>query len=238
MVYYRTKLYKTWGNIRSRCYNPKRKDYKWYGEKGIRICDEWLNDFFCFREWAINNGYKEGLTIDRKDSNKDYCPENCRWIEWKYQNQNKKITVNNKSGVPGVFYNKKCKKWQVYVAKNGKSIYIGLYEDFDTAVKARRNAENKYYNYKFNKTKLNKDVQNENLINYYFNEKKPYQNIRNTSGNTGVKLTKNKKRWRASIYFNKKHIHLGVFDTKEEAIKAREAAEKYYYPERYNTPSN
>lgn len=62
----KTKLYQTWRNIRQRCNNPKATHYKYYGGKGIKVCNEWENDFLKFYEWSIQNGYKEGLTIDRK----------------------------------------------------------------------------------------------------------------------------------------------------------------------------
>lgn len=66
--------------MKSRCYDPDDKNYQWYGAKGIEICDEWLRNPKLFEKWALENGYDDNLTIDRENENKDYCPENCRWI--------------------------------------------------------------------------------------------------------------------------------------------------------------
>jgi hypothetical protein len=75
-----TQLYTVWRGMKNRCYGEKYKEKKYYQDKGISVCDEWKDSFLSFREWALNNGYKEGLTIDRKESNKDYTPDNCRWV--------------------------------------------------------------------------------------------------------------------------------------------------------------
>lgn len=84
-----TRLYKVWSGMKTRCNCSKRRDYKWYGGKGIEVCDEW-QIFDNFRIWAESNGYSDNLTIDRIDSDKGYCPENCRWIPFVENIRNKK----------------------------------------------------------------------------------------------------------------------------------------------------
>lgn len=86
------KLYHTWNGIKYRCYNPNSKDYKHYGGRGVRMCNEWLNDFMTFRSWALENGFSENLTIDRVDVNGNYEPSNCRWVTVAEQNRNKTTT--------------------------------------------------------------------------------------------------------------------------------------------------
>lgn len=76
---HKTRLYNIWVHMRNRCNNPRREAYKWYGGKGIKVCSDW-NQYSSFKEWAMNNGYNDDLTIDRIDISKDYCPDNCRWL--------------------------------------------------------------------------------------------------------------------------------------------------------------
>lgn len=86
-----TRLYRIWHGIKCRCYEEKNKKYYLYGAKGIKMCEEWKNDFKKFYEWSISNGYNEKLTIDRIDSEGDYEASNCRWANIYTQNNNRKI---------------------------------------------------------------------------------------------------------------------------------------------------
>lgn len=96
-----SRLYIIWKNIKQRCYNKNRKDYIYYGARGIAVCDKWKDDFMAFYEWAMNNGYDDNLTIDRIDVNSNYSSDNCRWVDMKQQNRNKRnikqYTINGET---------------------------------------------------------------------------------------------------------------------------------------------
>ena len=104
------KLYGVWCSMKARCNNPNTKSYKNYGGRGIKVCDEWQNNFKSFYEWAINNGYKEGLEIDRIDNNGNYEPNNCRFIT-KQENISRKIYIK-----------KDTFDWKQAMIKTGKTL--------------------------------------------------------------------------------------------------------------------
>lgn len=88
--FYNERLYHTWIDIIRRCENSNCKAYKNYGGRGIVICAEWRKDYFTFKKWALNNGYNDSLTIERKEVNGNYEPENCTWVPFKEQSRNRR----------------------------------------------------------------------------------------------------------------------------------------------------
>ena len=84
------RLRPVWRGMKNRCFNPNAPKYKHYGARGITVCDEWKEKYQAFFDWAMANGYEEGLTIDRIDNDGNYEPSNCRWVTRTVQNGNKR----------------------------------------------------------------------------------------------------------------------------------------------------
>ena len=117
------KLYNVWKNMKSRCYDKNSDRYYTYGARGVKICEEWKNNFRVFAKWAYQNGWKVGLSIERKDHNGNYCPENCTFITMNEQARNKTSNVL-------VTYNGETKcvaEWAEIIGIDAKTIYARLY---------------------------------------------------------------------------------------------------------------
>lgn len=97
----KTSLYNIYYAMVNRCHKENSTVYNSYGARGIKVCDEWLNDFESFYNWSYANGYKQGLSIDRINNNGNYEPNNCRWVDMSVQSTNKRntiyLTYNNKT---------------------------------------------------------------------------------------------------------------------------------------------
>lgn len=96
-----SRLYQIWAGMKARCLNPNAVNYADYGGRGISICSEWLESFDSFQDWALQSGYRDDLTLDRKDNDGAYCPSNCQWVTMKAQSNNRRnariITYNGES---------------------------------------------------------------------------------------------------------------------------------------------
>lgn len=140
--YAKTRLpeYKIWQHIRRRCH-PKT-GHKHYGKRGITVCDRWSESFENFIE-DMGRRPSEKYSIDRIDVNGNYDQSNCRWTTWEVQCRNKRVF--NKLGAPGVYWDKQRSKYRVIMSVNGKSVTVGRYDSVEEAVKAREDAEIKYW---------------------------------------------------------------------------------------------
>lgn len=134
-------MYRTWQSMKTRTTNPSYNQTDDYIGRGITLCEEWENSFESFRDWSNANGYSENLTIDRKNNDKGYNPNNCRWTTSTQQMCNTRILKStNTSGYRGVNFHKASNKWVARIQRNGERVSLGC---FNTALEAAI-AFNKY----------------------------------------------------------------------------------------------
>jgi hypothetical protein len=138
--YHGTKVYKLWCDIVKRCETESSNNYEHYGGRGIKVCDEWRRSPKDFCEWALKNGYSSGLTIDRINVDKWYCPENVQFITHKENcaSGKRRIYKSNKTGHVGININKH-NSFEVYKTINGKQKYLGCRKSIEEALKLRDN---------------------------------------------------------------------------------------------------
>ena len=123
-----TRIHRIWDNIKTRCLNKNSPAFRLYGGRGITICEEWKNSFIEFYQWAISSGYSDKLSIDRIDTNGNYCPDNCRWVSMKVQQNNRTnnriLSIGDTSHTLAEWSEISGKnEWKIrYALKHGKTI--------------------------------------------------------------------------------------------------------------------
>lgn len=138
----KTPTYKSWEMMIQRCTNPNFDSYEYYGGRGIKVCKKWLD----FRNFYADMGDKpEGKSLDRIDVNKNYEINNCKWSTQSEQLINRRIVSNNTSGYKGVYLHKQTGKWVASVTVDNKQIHLGIFNNKEDAVEARKKGEDKYY---------------------------------------------------------------------------------------------
>lgn len=136
-----SRIKRIYNKMIDRCYNEKAKDFKWYGDKNIKVCDEWLKSKQEFINWSIKNGYQDDLTIDRIDTRGNYEPSNCRWVNMEKQQNNrannvrffvngKNLSIKEISKIYGI--NPNTLRSRLYIAK------MSIEEAITIPVKKRR----------------------------------------------------------------------------------------------------
>lgn len=133
-----TQEYNSWRAMKERCYNPKSKSFENYGGRGIGMCSEWRESF---QNFYNDMGAKPSSahSIDRKDINGDYNPDNCKWSTRTEQSRNRRVQCNNETGERGVGINHG--KYRVRIGINGEMVDVGRFDTIEESINARNDAE-------------------------------------------------------------------------------------------------
>ena len=130
-----TRPYEIWQGIKGRCYNKNDVRYSRYGGRGITVCEEWREDFSSFYKWALANGYRDDLTIDRIDNDKGYSPDNCRWADQETQSRNRASNVFIRIGNATKTLTEWCEifelEYKTVYARYRRNGFIGINELFN-----------------------------------------------------------------------------------------------------------
>ena len=132
--------YNSWACMKNRCYSISDKAYKYYGDRGIIVCDRWLESFDNFYA-DMGDKPTPSHSIDRINNDGNYEPNNCRWATKREQAINRRMQNNNTSGVTGVSWRDDVKKWSSKICVNGNQKYLGSFTDKTKAIDARQKAE-------------------------------------------------------------------------------------------------
>ena len=136
--------YKIWVGMKSRCFNKNNYCYLKYGGNGVTVCDDWKESFESFyRDMGPRPSKKH--SIDRIDNSKGYNKDNCRWATATIQSRNQGRSLKNTSGFRGIHFRQDCNKWSARITVDGKRIVLGVFKEKHEAIKARVNAEKKYW---------------------------------------------------------------------------------------------
>ena len=136
--------YNSWAAMKQRCYYEKNDNFEYYGGRGIKVCDRWLNSF---ENFLADMGQRpEGLTLEREDVNLDYSPSNCIWETNSRQGYNTNQFSTNTSGRTGVYLEPKG-LWRALIGVDNELLYLGSYVTIEEAIAVREAAELKYYGF-------------------------------------------------------------------------------------------
>lgn len=131
-------LYKTWGGMKSRCLSKGDPSYKNYGGRGITVCEEWVDSAEAFIEWCLENGWEEGLQIDREDNEGNYGPSNCRFVKPVINLLNARTRITNSSGYVGISKMGNS-KYRAYISLDMVTKHLGSFNTKLEALDARNN---------------------------------------------------------------------------------------------------